>query len=827
MPREAVAAEPARDAVDAPVARPSVRTRLRRISAYWFPKRPVPARADGLLVPPGRERWGYLVAVLLALAAAALYEHFSLVAPVPPGGDEGSWLVLSYPYVGLPFPTQAVPWTYPPASMPFLGLSVIAAGGPLGGARLFAGLLIVGLGVSLYEMGRSLFQLRTVALVVEATLFVQPDFQQLYYFGSFPNMFGLIFFFLAIAYAARFVRSRRDRYLALFWVSMTIAVLAHELVAVFLLGLVLTTAVLLLLYQRLPRELFVRPAGYLGLAGFGAATLAYYEGTRLAKTATPNYTTTASLAQTMSRQLFPTVLKPFYLQNFSSTVNGSGFAVTPIWSLELVLVVVGLLLGVFLFVRWARPRLVEVRHILLAAWLISVFGVAIACWVLGLGADYRRFAYFLYPLTIVSAGLGLDLFLSWLLTPPLPVVAVNDSAPLFRGLRPGPWSPRDPSPRPRAVAFVLIVLTLLLLTSTLAYTVPQASSYAKFFTATGHDGQFVSAMQAISASTVSGAIYSSTESVDRWPATLTARNVFEARAPTGFTYTPSQLLGDEEANLALSYRYTVTNGHVAASIPGVTPAYFNASPVMSIYLYGVLYQVLSLTPQNIFVGLGTNATTSIFTKGVTPAPQITLPTDPTNATLTLTYPEPGYEVVEQVATPPGTDQLSITLSAISNGSVAFGALRTKLTSATGSFSNATALGPTGFSWFTNTTGGNVTSFGNLTSGALTAVVPANATTGRGTSVSMQVNATIPVPVLSLSFTIAAPGTSNPTSQMSGFFSTPALFETWGVRFALLSLANSNTGSAPKAFYMNEYGGTVFWSGTLWVVLLLPVVLGPG
>ena len=64
-------------------------------------------------------------------------------APLPPGGDPGQWLSNSYPYVGLPYPSQVIPWGYPPGLFPVLGSLVLLGGDPILGARLYLGVAAV------------------------------------------------------------------------------------------------------------------------------------------------------------------------------------------------------------------------------------------------------------------------------------------------------------------------------------------------------------------------------------------------------------------------------------------------------------------------------------------------------------------------------------------------------------------------------------------------------------------------------------------------------------------------------------------------------------
>ncbi|HEY6237758.1 MAG TPA: hypothetical protein VIZ68_01040, partial [Thermoplasmata archaeon] len=726
-------------------------------------------------------------------------------------------------------PSQAAPWGYPPASFPFLGLSVIAGGGPLAGARIFAGAEITAMALGFYLLARSLFQLPVVALIVEGAFVVQPDFQQLYYFGSFPNMFGFIFFFLALAFGLRFLRSRRSLHLGLFWGAMTAAVLAHALVAVTLVGLVMIAALLLLLYRRLPRELFTTPTGIVGLVGFGVLSATYYVGSRVLGAGGPNYLTNASLAQTTSESLLPVILRPFYLEAGSTAVNGSGFAVSFGWALSFIIGTIVVLALLFLLLRILAPQVVSYRHLILASWLMSVFGLALICLVLNLGADYRRFAYFLYPAILLGVVIPLDLALAWLLTPVGVLSAPTPGPRRFPPkLRPARFRWRGGG-RHVTAALLVTIAAVVLLASSNAYTRPSATNYEKFFTGPGHDAAFVDAMGAIASSGIPGSIFVSTEMVDRWPVSLTARNVFEVRSPTGFAYTPGVLLTDEQAFLALNYRYTVTNSLVAATLPGVTKGFFNATPVFALYGNGVLHQVLQVSPQSVFVTVDGASASSAFPKG-SPLPEVLLPADPTNATFALRFHGSGFTVDEVVHAIPGTDALTINYTATPTGPENLSALRVKVVSATSNFDTVNALSSTSFSWYTPTLLGNFTSFGNLTGGAsISSLTPSSSSNGKGATVTAVTNSTAPngSRSLSLGFYLSSPGTSNPTKTIAGFVSSLDVLANWDARFGLFWSGSYATGPAAVAFFVNEYGARPFYSSQEWSVLLLPAPVSSG
>jgi hypothetical protein len=820
---EAPAESPGTAAAKSRPARPGsrMRARLRRLWERWFPLHGPSTNPGGFLGPVQRE-WPWLVvAGLIAVLAAIAFEIAAAIAPIPPGGDEGTWLLLSYPYVGLPAPSQTPLLSYPPASFPLLGLSVIAAGGPLAGARLFAGATIVLLGVSFYWFSRSLYRYPVVALLTEGAFFVQPDFQQLYYFGSYPNMFGLAFFFLAFAYALRFLRSRRPSHLALFWAFATVAALSHALVAVVLVAVLGILAIALLAARRLPRELFTSRAGQVGLGVFSVTSVAYYAGVHYLGYNPPNYLTAGPIAVAKSTLALPSVLKAFYLENIAAFVRGGGFtlgtndALTILWEMVIALLIALVLLRLAAR-RWFTPRVV-----VLFAYFLAVLGLALLTWYAGLAADYRRFSYFLFPATLLVVGFGADLAFERILhptpfhglpspPPPSPVPATG-------------WRRRLPDRRTTVViAFVALGVVGLVICADL-FTYPNAQGFASFFTKTGHDPAFVAAMHAISTSGIPGSILSVTPVVDRWPSTLTGRDLYEARPPTGYTYSAANLIQDELSFLASTSRFTVTDGFEAAAIQGTNPAFFNASPTYSLYTLGVQRSVFQVAPQNIFASVGGGPSQPVYIRGGPIHPVFLTPASPANGTITIWFNASAVHVEETIAATAGSNGVTIGFVAEANGTANVTQLRVRLTSATSSFNNATALSPTSFDWFTNTTNGNFTTDSLITTPSNLTVVPAPTAAGPNGVVTIVTNATTRTGArqLDLAFRSWTIGSSNTANGVSGFYSAPQLWSSWNVRFALLWTGSNASGPIANAYLTTEYGASGFFAEGTWIILLLP------
>jgi hypothetical protein len=764
------------------------------------------------------------MAVVIALAGAGLFEYYARMTPVPPGGDNGTWIAASFPYVGLPGTFQEQILSYPPASFPFIGLAVRATGSPLTGGLLFSGIVIAALGLTFYELSLAVVELRSVALLAEAAFFVQPDFQQLYYFGSYPNMFGLVFFFLALAFGLRFLRSRRPLHLAVFWGAATVAVLAHALVAILLVEILVLVFVALLVFQRLPREFFGR-VGLLGLAVFfGSGAGYYYLGPRIGFSP-PNYITSNVLTSLRSQSNIPSVFKPFYLEPLSSAIRGSGFSLTASLTIDLLWGSSLAIIALVLLLRWLAPGLMTHRVLIMLAWILGMFLLALGTWYVGISTDYRRFAYMLYPVTILGAAFVGDMAVSYTLRalrppsdPPEPAVRPwRRSLPAWRWRR---WDRRQ---------VVLVAASVaaggLLLFSAYTYTVPGASNFETFFAGPGHDGNFTAAMAAIAGSNQSGSIFSTTGAVDRWPSTLTARPIYEARPPTGYTYTPENLYQDELANLILARQYTVANNLVSASLPGYSTELFNASPVYDFDSFGVIRQVYEVVPATITVTLVGHPASTVYDKPKgTPLPVLIPPLDASTPSMALVYNGSGFEVMETIDAVPNSATVQISLSATAQGSARIQSISEKLASASGgpNLLSAVAKG-SNFTWVTNTTSGNYTTTGVIASGGVISSANLGNASGKGSAVTLSAsspsgNGSVS---LNLTFTTSTPSATNTINGVGGFYSGAAILANWDVRFLLLESTASSPGGGLADYFEILYGYLPFVEIGEWWVLVAP------
>ncbi|MFZ3355125.1 MAG: hypothetical protein WA549_00025, partial [Thermoplasmata archaeon] len=367
-------------------------------------------RYTGTLLKPGSEAGGWIAALGIARAFAAFVEYLYLVAPVPLGGDSGTWTALSYPFIFYPHPSEIVPFGYPPGLFPLLGFFVLLGGGPLVGPRIYLGFAIVLLGLSTYVLGRSLFHFRISGLLVEALLFATVPFDRLFFFGGYPTILALIFTNLALAFGVRFIRGRRPLHLFFFWLAVGATVLTHEFVGAALVVTLVIAGFFLLIKRQLPASLIFSPAGAAGVTLAGVGGGAFYLGVRLEHIPQNNYLASNALGHL--RFPISPVLYPLHLQSFGG-LFGYQLIKTPTGSFEIAagfaaIVFLGMLALAVWWPRYLTPSLVVVM-----ASILAVIAMALAGWILSIYTDYRRFAYSLELPFLLIGMLAFDTVFYW------------------------------------------------------------------------------------------------------------------------------------------------------------------------------------------------------------------------------------------------------------------------------------------------------------------------------------------------------------------------------------------------------------------------------
>ena len=182
----------------------ALRSWTRRLEDRLFPPASGPtSEPSGLLSSDLREWPGIAPRSPIGLVAAGLLERAMAAFPIPAGGDPGQWTSTSYAYVGLPYPTCDRPWAVPTAPVPPARRPRPPRGGADRGAKAYVAVVAVLIGLSTYFLARSLTRRRSTALIAEAIVLLNPTFLQMFFWGFYPNLLGLVFLNLTLAFFVR------------------------------------------------------------------------------------------------------------------------------------------------------------------------------------------------------------------------------------------------------------------------------------------------------------------------------------------------------------------------------------------------------------------------------------------------------------------------------------------------------------------------------------------------------------------------------------------------------------------------------------------------
>ena len=774
-----------------------------------------PRTRSGYASDSRREPFYRLVALGIALGFASLWLWIVRVEPVPPGGDPSTWILTSYPFVGLPTTAGVQPLAYPPLAFPFVGLAVVLGHGPLLGGRIYMAASIVVLGLACFMLNRSLLERPSLALLGEGLLLGEPDFQQLYYFGGYPNIFALIFLVLALAFLLRFLRSRRPAHLFWFWVATTACLLSHSLTGVVLVAILAFLAAGLFIAGRLPRTLVLSRAGLAGVAVFVIGVGGYYLGTYFASVDHPTYFDASPT--TTKPQLLPTVLRPFYLTTPVRWVTGAPAFLSSDQALAIVVgATFGILAAIGLTWRW-RPDWLTTPWLALAGWFLALFVATLGAYVLSIPIDYRRLPYFLYGPAILAALFPLDWAISEWLTRDWTAWLARRAA---RHRRPPPtmplrWRTRvDPTLTLGALAVLGAVAAL--------STTPSGVGYESYYTLYAHDDQFLTAVNAIADSGIAGNLLATTAYVAHWPSTITdTRTTYVPALSNGNAYATAHVADGETTSITLAGRYTVTNTLVGATVPGVAAGDFNSSPIVGAFA-GNIYQPLFQMPSaSMTVNLSDGAQYFVAPPGGG-AP-------PIHATdggfgYSFVFPVPGAVVLENVTAIPSTDEVSISLDAQANGSAPLvESLQARFTSVPLVAGNLTAgVGLGTFVWSADTRNGNFSTYGSVAPAtALGRLIGFNSTPGAAPAVLLRMNASVAggSPVLGVAITLATPAAYNEIPAIGPWLDSAQVWDGWSVRF-LLDYSQVATLRISTSYLQSEYHAALYVSSGPWSVYLL-------
>ncbi|MCI4329544.1 MAG: hypothetical protein L3J80_01575 [Thermoplasmata archaeon] len=779
---------------------------------------------------PRATRLAYWLGALgISLGAAIALVVAFRTASVPPGGDPGNWLATALAYVGRPFPSQVVPLGYPPVTFPLLGAAVLVAG-PLGGVDLYAGSLMLALGLSLAALAATVLKSRVVALAVVAFVLVNPSVLAMFFWGAYPNLLGFVFLNLALVGYLRAAQGHPSSGAAQFWGFATLTVLTHSLAGAVLLG---TVAVALALGRFLPlppwgslarqardgtleapalaaRALFRSRGGRAGIVVFAGLVGGYYLTTYLAGIPHPGYF--ASNAEGFSLDTLTGTLTP---------VLPGVILPVPVVLALLVLAVLLAALG-FAAVRDRRPGWLTAPAVVLFAWPVAITLLILVGAAAKVVTDYRRLGYcYLLPEGLL-AGYVVDRL--WVARPEPGSEAPDDAGRTVDGPIPG-WSRIPPAHRrPAACALVAAVVLVVVLATV---TAPAVGREEVTFTRIAHDPAFLDAVGAIANSGTAGATLT-IPGADKWVGGLTGENAFAPYPSTALLFYPAQQLDSQLAYFALTSHYAVTNGEVAASVHGTSPAQDTGVPGYAADLGGLSRPILRIPPSEVGVRLHNSATGATFRANLTGPPSVTLPATATGA-MKVSFVEPGFWFNVTVSVSANRPEVTTGFSASALPPLSVAEFDVVVSPAVGTSAFCWA-NPAAGSFLWTPSGGNapLVTYGNVTpSGALREATSFDPSTdGPAARLSFFAADSNGTPTVGGSLALTTPSTAQGAGGLPGVYAAPAIWQTLGVRFVLWWNATApGAGGLLPSTEVNdlaaEYGLSPIFENAAWVVLAIP------
>jgi hypothetical protein len=803
-----------------------LRTRFRGPSSSdsaTAPTAPVARKYAGTLLTPGPEKGGWIAALGIAVVFATVVEWLSLVAPVPMGGDTGTWTALSYPFIGYPHPSEIVPFGYPPLLFPLLGFFVQVGGGPLVGARIYLAFVTLLLGLSTYVLGRSLFQFRVTALLAEALLFATVPFDRLFFFGGYPTLLALVFMNLALAFGVRYIRARQPIHAVYFWVATAATLLTHEFIGLALVVTLAGMSLFLLIKRQFPWSIVGSRAGAASAAFASLAVGAFYVGVRIAHVPQNNYLATNVLAHT--RFAISAVLYPLRVQAFGGVI-GYHLIKTASGSFAIATATALVIFFVMLAAAIYRPKYLTPSWIVVGSAILAVLAMAIGGWILNIYTDYRRFAYALYLPYILAGLLAFDTVFRWCsapldhsttAVPPASEVSASSRSRLRR----------DSSARSRAPALTSIVAVCgaaIVIVAGGVYTYPGLVSFQHQYTGSLHSWQYVHAMESISDSGIPGSVLSlSGGATLHWTFAMTNRNVYSPTIVSGFVFKQSRVIDDQLAYFPFHYVLATSNGVQYVAIPGNTSEFFTGSPVFGALRFGTPTSIFTFPPDAFIVTLADGTVVPAYTAGG-PLPSIMV-TSGAVPSLVIRYVTPYYTLnVTSTSVPGGTTYVNSSASATTT--VGLRELSTGIRQLPG-FTNSPKTSVSGNSFVFNI--GQSTFRSVITSG--TVMAPATVALGSASvvnpaSVNLKLDSLSTNPVggstnLSISTTLTVPASNSLGSDIPTVLSSAAILNNWDVRFVVLNNITRPLEQSIQQFFVLEFGATVYFQQSPWEVLLLP------
>jgi hypothetical protein len=804
-----------------PVARPNS---LARLENWVFPvRKPVPSNPEGVPEPGKPEALAYFLSFVIGAVSAFLILHEMATKALPAGGDPAEWISTSYVYVGLPYPSWIIPGQYPPLLFPLLGL-LVRIFGPIQASRAFIAIVDVLISFSTYYLARSLVRSRAVALGGAAFVVLSPTLLQVFFFGGYPNLLGLVFLNFSIAFLVRFVRSGSGWHVFGFWTATAAAILTHDLVGVVLAGTLALMFVFLLWQRKIPRALYRNPLGLAGIAVFVLGVGGYYGLTYFAGVAHPQYLQTSAFAYVKNGigELYYVLYNPYFPSTHPSVVLAE--------TLSLILAA-GIIL-VLSALRLLAPKRLTLGVLTVLAMIGTVVGGAIVGWEFSVVTDYLRFGYFL----VVPLGLGLALLVDFLVHAPLHL----PQGPARGTLSPSSSTPTPvaapPSPPPfgraptwtttGAVVFAVAVVALLLSTGIVTYRTLPGQEYAN--AQSFHDSTFLGAIHDIQNSGISGNVFTEGGAA-KWARALLVRDAYAPFIATRYTFDPTHLDFEEITYFAMVARDSVTNNLVAATIGGTNVTSDNQTPDYEASFFGVYTPVATLIAQNFTVTVA-NSSGALTTSSVLGGPTIGEPTIGLPA-MTLTYKESDYTFSIAIAIAASAPTGRYTISADADPGWTIRAIHGNITSPAaaleitnfkaGAVPGEVLMNPTGLA-------GSLLTYVNVTpASALSPKFQAFDHPNQLARDALSVSNATGVPSLGLIVVFTTPTAKNLIDDLPPFINAPTVWQNWSIRFVLVTSNSSfiSNHSSPiwweVPYLEGEFGATVLATSGSWTVMLIP------
>jgi hypothetical protein len=794
---------------------------------------PSPVSTRLLRIEGHPELLGWVLITLITVGVAAWIYWIQLAYPIAPGSDPGSWISMSYGYIGGHYPGQVNPYGYPPLLFPILGALVLLTQNPVLTGHLIVPILAVALGLSTYALSRAFLRSVILSLALVTILLLDPYFMTMFFWGALPNLLAFSFMNLSLLGLAWTGFGRSTRGPVFFWVFGAATVLTHSLAG---LALGATVVIALFLSMFIPlhvsktasakfapdapplliRRLMFSWPGFVGLICFIIAVGGWNIATYAAGIPHPSYLATASAPHPATYGQFLRNLLP-------------GLVLTRVTVFYVLVCLVTLAFAVFGAILTFRYRWVTTPLLLLFSSWIGVSGIAIIGWLLDISTDYHRFGFFL----VIPAGLTIAYLVDrlWLLRGPTggPTAEPTDLPP---ELRPIPPTIRT-THRVRTGFVAVFALVIILLVAGVASTAYK--QYEIQNTGPTHDQNFVNALNSIDHSGLPGSVLT-IRGAFKWTWAITNREAYAPRPGNAFLFYPVQITDSVLAYYALTSRDAMTNNLVSASLAGTNPAYVDGIPDYSVFQNGGLTGTLQIPPQLVQVTLVGATNHTAYVVGLSGSPTFQAPSAPGQPGV-ITYTEPSFVFRQLVFITPGIPTATITSQVQATGSDLLASVREIITAPAPLEAITAQTGEGAFLWKTynlHPLYQGLLTYGNVTpASALQGVTDyyngssCVTTCGAAAVLDYTPPGSVPVPSLTGSINVTTPLALGGIPNLPPTVNTMDVWNQLGIRFILIPNDDSFTLYAGSyllyeaGYLIGEFGCQPYYSNSEWVVLTVP------